>query len=506
MISGIRSTPPWLVGCLLVAAGLRFFRLGHQPLWIDELISLELATYAQGAEFWRGLLTDIHGPFNSAILHGWVAAGGMGETWLRTLYVLPSLATIPVVYLLARDLFDTRAGKVAAWVAALSPFHVWYAQEVRSYSWTLLWAALALWLYLRLWDDRARRGHWIALSLVLALAVLTNFSVAFLLLALSAATLLRRPFSSRFVLGWVGVLAFVGVVFLPWFLDWYGRIGGERLFTNAPPPMSVPLREAGGFSLLEVPYTAWSFAFGYSLGPSLRALHLDRSVAALMPYLPVLTAGALAVAGGLLAALPKLREHRRTMLLVVLVAVPLLLAVFLAARGIKTFHPRYLVVTFPLFLAWLGAGWSRPGLWVRSSGVVAAGLALFALGQHYYDDTYAKEDCRSAARLVREHEAPGDSVVVIYAFRPFRHYFEQGAGGAAELHHVHKRFLRTDDEMRAHVADVSEGATRVWLVLTRWWDVGPEDRIRRIFEESLSEEERWEFPGVKVTLYEGRPA
>jgi 4-amino-4-deoxy-L-arabinose transferase-like glycosyltransferase len=506
MIPGIRSSPPWLVGCLVAATGLRLFRLGHQPLWIDELISLQLATYVDGAPFWRGLLTDIHGPFNSAILHLWVQLGGVGETWLRLLYVLPSVAAVPVVYILARDLFDERAGRIAAWVLALAPFHVWYAQEVRSYSWTLLWASIALWLFVRIWDGRAGRGQWFALAGVLALAVLTNFSVAFLLIALSLLMLLRRPFSARRLAAWGGVLVFVGLVFLPWFLDWYGRIGGERMFTDAPPPMAVPLREADGFSPVEVPYTAWSFAFGYSLGPSLRSLHLDRSLGALARHLPVILAGAATVAIALLGALPAIRLRRRGLLLGTLFAVPLLLSVFLAVRGIKTFHPRYLIVCFPLFVATLAAGWARPGRLLRTSAVAAIALALVSLGHHYFDDAYAKEDCRSAARLVQENEEPGDSVVVIYAFRPFQHYFADVGDGKAELHHVHKRFLRTDDEMRAHVADSSESASRVWLVLTRWWDVAPEGRIRRIFEESLREQRRWEFPGVKVTLYEGSPA
>ena len=78
--------------------------------------------------------------------------------------------------------------------------------------------------------------------------------------------------------------------------------------------------------------------------------------------------------------------------------------------------------------------------------------------------------------------------------------------GQARLHHVHKRFLRTDQEMRAHVADASEGSERVWLVLSRWWDVAPEAQIRAAFEATLEESGRWEVPGVKITLYDRRTA
>ena len=81
---GQRIDRRWLAGCLVLAVVLRFFRIGHQSLWVDEMISLELATWANGAEFWRGLLQDIHGPWGSMLLHGWVELAVAGERLLAT--------------------------------------------------------------------------------------------------------------------------------------------------------------------------------------------------------------------------------------------------------------------------------------------------------------------------------------------------------------------------------------------------------------------------------------
>ncbi len=501
MTSPSGRVPRWLLGVAALALAVRLFRLGHQSLWIDELISLQLATYERGAAFWRGLLTDIHGPFNSVLLHCW-AAGGTGETWLRLLYVIPGVAAVPVAWRLGAELFDERSGRAAAVLLAISPFHVWYSQEVRSYAWAILWIASALLAFVRILDGRGGRGAWAALAVLCPLALLTNFSAVFLLVGISAVLLLRRPFPAVAVLRWAGVLAVSGAVFLPWFLDWYGRIGGERIFVDAPSPTGMPLREDSGFSWTEVPYVAWSFAYGYTLGPSLRSLHLDRSAAALAPYLPLALAGAAAAAGPLAAGLAAARARGRLALLAVLVLVPLGLAVLLAARGVKTFHPRYLIVFFPLFVALAAAGWVRAGRLVRVAGVAALALAAWSLANLWFSPAYAKEDSRSAAALVRAEERPDDAIVVIYAFRPFQHYYTAAGGDRERLHHVHKRFLRTDADLRAHAADVADGAGRVWLVLTRWWDVAPEARLREAFESRLREEARWEFPGVKVTLYD----
>jgi len=289
---GLRRIPPWMVGCLLLAAALRLFRIGHQPLWIDEMISLQLATQADGAAFWRGLLTDIHGPFTSALLHGWIRLGD-SETWLRTLYAIPAVACIPFAYRFARRLFDERVGRVTAWLLAISPFHVWYAQEIRGYAWAILWTTIALWLFARIWDGSRDGATWIGISLALALALLTNFSLVFLLAATSALVLVRRPQGMGGVARWGGVVLFAGLAFLPWFLDWFGRLG-DNLIT-AQTGLGVPLRESGGFSWTEVPYVAWSFAYGYSLGPSLQQLHLDRSLSALLPHAPVVGLGVVAV-------------------------------------------------------------------------------------------------------------------------------------------------------------------------------------------------------------------
>jgi hypothetical protein len=330
--------------------------------------------------------------------------------------------------------------------------------------------------------------------------------VVFLLVTLTSIVAFRRPFSRQLALRWAGVLAFVTVAFLPWFVDWFTRIGAERMFVNAPSPTGMPLREASGVSLAGIPYVVWTFSFGYTLGPTLFELHLDRSLGMFAKHLPVLAAGALAISVGLALGIRAAFERGRGPVVLGLILVPTLLLIFLAAREIKTFHPRYLVAFFPVFIAVLAAGFSRKEPLARASLAVAGLLVAISLGQHYFDPSYAKEDSRSAARHILAREAPGDAVVVIYSFRPFRHYFADSGGGKARLVHTHKRFLKTDEDLRVHAAQASATSPRVWLVLSRWWDVAPEARIRRAFEETLEEKGLWQFSGIKVLLYERRPA
>ena len=491
----------WVIGCMVLGTAVRLFHIGHQNLWIDESISIQMATWAQGAEFWRGLLHDIHGPFTSLLLHGWIQLG-QSEAWMRLLYAIPAIATIPLAARLGAALGNETAGRVSAAILAISPFHVWYSQEIRNYSWAILWATAATLIFVKAWDSPVRGRLFAELGALLAIGVLTNFSIVLLVAALSFLVLARRPFQPRFFFAWGAVVVAVVVVFLPWFVDWYGRIGGERIFVDAPTPIGMPLREASGFSLAGVPYALWTFSYGYSLGPPLQTLHLDRSWHTLAPYAPVVALGMIAVGTGLVLGIMDLAHRGRLFLLCGLLLVPLVLVVILSSREVKTFHPRYLIASFPAFIAVLGAGWSRRGWVSRISAAVALILAVVALNNLYFDPRYAKEDIRSAAQTILQQEQPGDSVVVIYSYRPFQYYFLKG-GGHARMLRLHKRFLKTADDLRAHVAEASAGDGRVWLVLSRWWDVAPEERIRSAFEETLVERERWEYPGVKLTLYDG---
>src|SRR5690606_7498289 len=68
------------------------------------------------------------------------------------------------IYLLACRLFDRRAGLVAAAIAAVAPFQVYYAQEARMYALLGLAATTMTYFFARAWTGN-RRLDWIAFGL-----------------------------------------------------------------------------------------------------------------------------------------------------------------------------------------------------------------------------------------------------------------------------------------------------------------------------------------------------
>jgi hypothetical protein len=128
----------------LVGALLRAWQIGDKSLWIDEAFSVWVARQplAQGVSWLPRI--DQHPPLYYALLHLWLGLGD-GPAAVRLLSALTSTLNIPVLYALGACLLGRKAGLLAATVLALSPFHVYLAQEARMYALLSLAVTLSLW-------------------------------------------------------------------------------------------------------------------------------------------------------------------------------------------------------------------------------------------------------------------------------------------------------------------------------------------------------------------------
>jgi 4-amino-4-deoxy-L-arabinose transferase-like glycosyltransferase len=130
------------------------------------------------------------------------------------LTALLGAATIPVVFLIGRELASNRAGLIAAAIAALNPMLIWYSQEARSYAVLVFFGALALLFFVR--ALRSGRGGDLALwALASALALCSHYFAVFAV-AIEAAWLLVALRSRwRLVLPALAVVLAVGLALLP---------------------------------------------------------------------------------------------------------------------------------------------------------------------------------------------------------------------------------------------------------------------------------------------------
>ena len=172
--SSIRTARPaalLVVAITLLAAVLRFARIGHQSFWYDESFTVLLVHHSPSEVL--GLLpqTELTPPLYYCLAWPWARIFGYGEVALRSLSALAGVATIPAIYGAGAKLISRRAGLTAAALAACNPLLIWYSQEARSYALLVLFASLSLlaFAHVRLPQPTPRAlGAW-ALAACLAL-------------------------------------------------------------------------------------------------------------------------------------------------------------------------------------------------------------------------------------------------------------------------------------------------------------------------------------------------
>jgi len=479
---------------MIVAAALRLFRLGHQSLWVDEAFSWHNAGVAAPWGPAR-YLADVHGPLYGVILHLWTRLAGDSEWALRLPSAVLGVALVAAIARLSARWLGEETAAPAAWLAAGSPFLVWYGQEVRAYTLLMLCACLASLALLAMHEGvtRLRLSGYLAAAWV---GLLSNLSFAMLL-----------PVHFRWWLATPGHpiarlarLAGVGLVLLLLVSPWVGPIRRVWAWQRLEPAHvteagETPLRGAGAFHAAAIPFAAASFSVGYTLGPSLRALRAHPGLGTLRPH--VLALGAAAIVFGALTVLGARALHRRGRLgegLVWLLA-PVLLVSYFAIQNFKVFHPRYLSVALPAYLALLAAGLAdlRP----RARSAVGAAVAILwgvSLWHHFFDPRYAKEDMRSAGALLTARASSGEKILAVNTEMLLFYYYR----GPAPISEYWLGWASDPGLCEHHIRRLSSGTTGVWIVWSRGEDLDPTGAFARDLATLHPEAEQFQFDGVRI--------
>ena len=217
------------VAIALVATALRVYRLGADSLWYDETVSVYLAGSGL-PELLRHTAADIHPPGYYLLLRGWLllmgygdgraGPGSIGLEWSAAFLSLAAgLILVAVAYAAGRRVAGRTAGLAAAALVAISPYNVWYGQEVRMYTWGALAAALATYALVRAMDgDHRRRRWWAAYAATAAAGMYLLHYFAFFLVAANICVALivltqrRRAAAGR----WLAANGAALLLYLPW--------------------------------------------------------------------------------------------------------------------------------------------------------------------------------------------------------------------------------------------------------------------------------------------------
>lgn len=222
-----------LAAILLLAFGLRLINLGGRTLWYDEAFAVLFAEKGWDAML-DGTLTpveggaaDVHPLLYYMTLNFWMDLFGQSPFAVRLYSVLIGVATVAIVFLLARDWFGERTGLAAALITAVAPFHVQYSQETRMYALLMFFLLLTTWVYWRAWQ----RGHpvyWLFFGVLAGISMYAQQLAGFYLVALGMLPFLARD---RKRIQWTVLASLLAVlIYLPWLLNLPDQMGKLRQY------------------------------------------------------------------------------------------------------------------------------------------------------------------------------------------------------------------------------------------------------------------------------------
>jgi mannosyltransferase len=215
----------------VLAAVLRFYRLGHQGFWFDEGNTALLVHFSPGKMLGLIPQTESTPPLYYCVAWIWARVFGYGETGLRSLSAVCGVLLVPVLYGAGSKLLSRRGGVIAAALAACSPLLIWYSQEARSYEMLALLSGVSLlaFAYARVSPTPRVLVAWVVAS---AVALATHY-YAVLAVVPEACWLLWMFRSRRPVQIAVGVVGLCGLGLIPLAISQHGTGRGDWI-SHAP--------------------------------------------------------------------------------------------------------------------------------------------------------------------------------------------------------------------------------------------------------------------------------
>ncbi len=373
---------------IAVATAIRAYDIGRQSLWTDELFSRYYADLFGLKFLWTtGLLRENSPPLYYMAIEGWMWLFGTSEAALRSLSLIASVLTLPLIYLIGCELFDRRRALLAMLVFALSPLQIDFAQEARTYALLLIPIAVVLLALARLLRGDVGNRVLLTYAAGAIIALYCHATAIFFLVACNVIAigclLTERAFDRRVALTrWIVTNALVGVAATPELVSFIaiGRTGSGIGWI--PPFRPVDVIRA--------------------LSPVI----VGTSTPTLFPGAELSLLLAACLAGALLA----LRTPRRVWL--VLVAVPAIFALLIAAASLR--NPIFIARIFcwvgiPVSLLLADALASR---WSWRTATIAIATVVCVAGLGYQFAAPQKEPWRGLLAQLNPDLLHADHVVL----------------------------------------------------------------------------------------------
>lgn len=481
-----------LSAVLLLGSILRFYRLGYQSLWTDELCSWHFSRYdSLSAVFDKGLRPELHPPGYYILLHLVQKHIGSSEPALRSLSAICGVLSMVGIFLVGRRLYSIKEALIASGLMAVLWCPIYHSQEARPESMLLAFTLLATYFWISILqsvDEKLSTPHYSIAGYIITASISTYshyVGVYFIALQGLGAVLFlaRRP---RALLRILLIYVPIVLAYVPWVPTLLYQVG----------------HSTGRISFIEQPTgTAFVEFLLYLFNGS-------------VPLLAIVLILVLFTAAVSLFSTWKSTQPRSMrvaplapgFILALWLIVPFAGAYVGSALFLPVLEFRTLIVSLPAAYLLLSRSIARLPLRTTYQALVTVallGLFLFDLVfvMGYYSEAY-KEQYRGAASYVIEHdELYEDSLIIGYTgiqdWEQFFDYYFERAGFARRVDAAagRERDIPEIDELIA-----SRKPRYMWYLVRTYFSL--DQAFVDYLDEHFTLVEREGFIGIDVWLFE----
>ena len=483
-----------LFSIIFIGVILRIYNLGIRDFWYDEVHSIYFLDDIKNINILKIILHP-QPPFYYMLLSIWNNFGG-SEFYLRLLSAILGIVSILMMYQLGKIYFDRRVGLMAAFFLSISPFHIWYSQELRPYCLIAFLAITQAYFFAK--TIERHKKFWIPFCIVSILGIYTSYF--FIFLVFSTGTIFFIKSYKDSVTRWLWSCWIIFIAFILYVYHYFTAIHLMKDVFWAP---KITLKS---FFMIFA-----NLNMGYNC--SVKFYHIS-----LILFLILFIFGLYSF------------RTKKSLLFVSFFAVPLT-AIFFTSQLIPVFISRNLVLIFPFYCCIIAAG--VIGIKSRILKIIAFSLLVFFFSfslKNYYSNymptpeypyhigAHRKASFKLAVKYINSNFQKGDIIAHanLGTIAPFEYYSGERDRQyffffpPALCLYERENINITKSERPSVIIDVREvfdkyEFKRIWLLLSSWDRDGTLDANSKIVKEYVEKyyviESSKNMDGMLVNLY-----
>lgn len=493
---------------LILGIILRFYDISSESYWIDEM-----STVLESQQTVQQLLNSgrlDQPPAYYLPFHFWVRLFGTTELSTRSFSALVCIASIIIIFIIGKILFNKEVALLGAFFMTISEFQIYYSQVARFYSFFELTTLLSFLFFILAFRDK-KISQFIFYVLFSILMVYSHTYGVFVLAGQNLFVLLQIKKYKHILVTWIICQLGILLAFIPYLyplLFAEGSLGGtinSNVGELPSPSIKEPIRSiyhfmfsarrdrewstviinyivAGGFLLL-------AFAIYFiKIGKSKMMIAINESK---------------------LMFEEVIKENHKLLLLCCWLGCPIVLPYILSLLFFPIYKDYYTISAAPAFyllFALILFNIRKLVPLIISIGVLIL-MIVPSLG--YYYDSAIQEQWREVAKFIEENSKPDEVIVIASNMgigiqqKSFDWYY-QGQSPSCSLS---SELIDNKDITQALLQCISE-KRRFWVIIPNYEVTHSDDRYRSYFlslnqtNQTMIKQNEYQFVGLSVYFFE----